>query len=223
MCPSKIDENSIYNVAGGIIGSSIFIVISFSIYYSYTDQTNTAIAYGTTIGAVANLFLAFATWRYLGEVRKQVRIMANDTARGKIKEDNKYSSDLMIKLVAPLYFNKSDEILFGRTDSFNREHDYEPGTKAYFNFWDIIKTNMHLAPPSLFSALEKYLDAKDAYWDELNDHWAGTMHSSRAATAEGQRLIEKFDDARSTLSIEIDIVYRNLKDKLRPPDMPTSD
>lgn len=222
MCPLKIDENSIYKVAGAIIGSSIFIVISFLLYYNYTDQINTAIAYGTIIGAIANLFLAFATWSYLGEVRKQVRIMATDTAGGKIKEDNKYNSDMMIKLVAPLYFNKSDELLFGRTHSFHRERDYDPGTKAYFNFWDIIKTNMYLAPPSLFSALEKYLDAKDAYWDELNDPRVGNMHNLLARTAEGQRLIEKFDDARSTLSTEIDIVYRDLKNKLRPPNMTTS-
>lgn len=148
--------------------------------------------------------------------------MAIDAARSKTKENNKYNSDAMTKLVAPLYFNKTDGILFDLTTSFHRERDYDPGTNAYFNFWDSIRTNMHLAPPSLFSALESYLSAKDAYWNELDEHFAGDMHNLLAETDQGKRLIKNFDDARSVLSIQIDIAYRDLKNKLRPPDMPPS-
>ncbi len=213
----KIDNDSIYKIAGGIIGSSIFIVLILSIL-SYNDvQLNKATVYGTFIGAIANLFLAFVTWNYLGEVRKQVRIMADDTANSRTKEDNKYYSDMMTKLVAPLYFNKADNILFDFTTSFHRERGFDPATKAYFDFWDPIMTNMHLAPPSLFSALEEYLDAKDAYWNELDEHYAGNMYNLLAASTEGKRLIENFNGKRSTLSTQIGIAYRDLKDKLHPP------
>jgi hypothetical protein len=220
MFPQRSNDDSIYMAAGGVIGFSICIVLFLLLYYYFSNQLGTATAYGTIIGAMANLFLAFTTWSYLGEVRKQVSIMAADTKSSKAKEYNKYNSDTMIKLIAPLYFNKVDELLFGITNSFHREHGYELGTKAYFDFWDLIMTNMHLAPPSLFSTLERYLDAKDAYWEELDEHFAGDMHSQLAKTAEGQRLIKKFHDTRSELSTEIDIVYKNLKKELRPTEIP---
>jgi hypothetical protein len=219
MGPLKIDADSIYKAAGGVIGSSICIVLFLLINYYIADQLNTATAYGTIIGAIANLFLAFATWNYLGEVRKQVNIMAADAAGSKKKENTKYISDVMTKLVAPLYFNSNDEILFGITTRFQRERGYEPGTKAYFEFWDPIRTNMHLAPPALFFTLERYLNAKDVYWNELDDNFAGNMHNALAESAEGERIVRNFNDARSELSLEISSAYRNLTDILRPPEI----
>lgn len=221
MVSLKIDEDSIYKAAGGVIGTSICIVLFLLIYYYYTNQLDTATAYGTIIGAIANLFLAFATWSYLGEVRKQVNIMAADGVRNKTRENNEYLSNVMTKLVAPLYFSKNDYVLFGKTCKMHRTKDYDPNSKEYFNFWTPIEANMHLASPSLFSALENYLDTKDAYWDALYEH--ANMHNMFAETPEGQRLNKKFDDALSALSLQIDIDYKDLKEKLRPPDVPKPD
>jgi len=214
---SKIGNNWIYMVAGGVIGSSICVVLLILIYYYSTNQLATAAAYGTIIGAFANLFLVLATWSYLGEVRKQVNIMAGDGDLNKTREENQHISDVMTKLVAPLYFNINDYLLFGKTSKIWRKEVGYSNAKEYFNFWDPIETNMHLASPSLFFALEKYLDVKADYWDALYEH--ANMHNVFAETSEGQRLNQKFDDALSALSIQINIDYKRLKTKLRPPDM----
>lgn len=213
---SKIEDNRIYMLAGGVISSSIIITLIILIYFYFNDQLSTITTYSTIIGAVANLFLVLATWGYLGEVRKQVNIMAADGVSGKMRENNEYLLDMMTKLVAPLYFSKNDEMLFGKTSKLYRTHDYDPSSKEYFNFWTPIEINMHLASPSLFLALEKYLDVKNAYWDALYEH--ANMHNVFAETPEGSEMNQKFDDARSALSLEINIAYKDLKSKLRPPD-----
>ena len=102
----------------------------------------------------------------MGEIHEQVNIMADDGASRKIRELNKDRSDAMTKLVAPLYFRKSDKILFGKTTRFLRERTFDDTAKVYFNFWDAIEY-MHLASPSLFSSLEEYINAKELYWDGL--------------------------------------------------------
>ena len=62
----------------------VFLLIL--IYYYSTNQLANATAYGTIIGAIANLFLVLATWSYLGEVRKQVNIMAAEGDHNKTRE-----------------------------------------------------------------------------------------------------------------------------------------
>ena len=94
----------------------------------------------------------------------------------------------------------------GVVASFGGSGDYDPSYKEYFNFWTPIETNMHLASPSLFSALEKYIDAKDVYWDALYEH--ANMHNAFAETPEGQRINRKFDDTRRALSLEINLNYK---------------
>ena len=133
-------------VAGGVIGSSIIIIIFIFIYYFLNNQLNTVTAYGTIISAMANLFLVLVTWRYLGEVHEQVNIMADAGKSSKMRENNRDLSDAMTKLIAPLYFRKSEEILFGKTTRFLRSRSaFDDNARVYFNFWDSIETNMHLA------------------------------------------------------------------------------
>ena len=108
------------------------------------------------------------------------------------------------------------ETLPGAEPSSGGSSDYDPSRKEYFNFWTPIETNMRLASPSLFSTLEKYIDAKDVYWDALYEH--ANMHNAFAETPEGHRINRTFDDTRSALSLEININYKYLKNKLRPPD-----
>jgi hypothetical protein len=115
----------------------------------------------------------------------------------------------MTILIAPLYFSKTDELLFGMTDKFSRTYAYYPNSVGFFEFWDPIMASMHLAPPSLFSALEEFFDARDTYWDNVKD----------PNTLDYIGSCKRFEDTRSALSTQIDIAYKDLSKKLRPPDI----
>jgi len=203
-------------VRGGVIGSSIVIILFISIYYLYfKNQLEIATAYGTILSAIASLFLVVVTWRYLTEVHKQVNLMADAEVSSKTRERNRDLSDVMTKLVAPLYFRKSNEDLFGKIQKRYREKQYyNLDVKVYFDFWDPIEKNMHLASPLLFSALEEYRNAKEQYWDALEKH--ANMFNVFEESPEGKVITRRFEDARSELSLQIGHDYKDIRGKLRP-------
>ena len=205
-----------YYVTGGAIGASIVIILSILVYYFYfKDQLDIATAYGTVLSAIASLFLVLVTWRYLSEVHEQVNFMADAEVSSKTREHNRDLSDVMTKLVAPLYFRKSDNLLFGKTCRISRSRSaFDDDARVYINFWDSIETNMHLASPSLFSALEEYRNAKAQYWDALEKN--ANMFNALEESPEGQVIARRFEDARSELSLQIGHNYKDLRERLRP-------
>ncbi len=181
------DSKKIYTIIGGIIGSSITISIILLIF---NRDPNSMSAYGAYAGALANLLLALVTWMYLGEVHGQVKIMAQDGINDQKKVNYEYLSNQMIQLIAPLYFNKNNDVYFGMTGRrLNRINEYDPNAMAYFRFWDHIMGCMHMAIPSLSFALEEYFDAKESYWITRDNHLSDFDY-----TSEGERLKKKFED-----------------------------
>ena len=104
------------------------------------------------IGTLSNIILvgvlAYTTWRYAKQVKKQTEFMKIDRL---VKE--------MDKLVAPLYSKIGDKIIFQKGAAGERER-IRPRDQGYFRFWDEIKQTKYLSPDYLRSAMDNYLRNK---------------------------------------------------------------
>jgi hypothetical protein len=137
--------------------------------------------------------------------------MIEDKGRARDNEKLESLSNHMIQLVSKLYYNKENDVYFGITSRrLNRINEYDPEAIAYFRFWDQIMGSLHLASPSLSLALNKYFDAKEAYWNAREDY----PYSPFDYTERGAQLRKNFDEKRSDLSLEVDRTHRTLNGEI---------
>ncbi len=144
------------------------------------------------IGTVSNIILvgvlAYITWRYAKQVKKQTEFMKIDRL---VKE--------MDKFVAPLYSKIGDKIIFqkGAPGYIDSPH---PRNQGYLRFWDEIKQTKYLGPDYLRSAMDNYMSNKS---DKVNDRTSDASYEKAEA-----ELFEAIKKRYSELENELSILRK---------------
>jgi hypothetical protein len=161
---------------------------------------------GLELGAWADFGVALATL-----ILALITVLTVKEMRLQQKKDRLHKE--MILLVGQLRSHQDSDFLFGLT----REH--RPGRhtgddmfqwKSYYNFWDEIVVNMYLADSDLLLALQNYIDAKEAYWRMVGNHWPPAFDD----TAEGRKRIQWVETTREALRIETNRRYNSLRNEI---------
>jgi|WetSurMetagenome_2_1015567.scaffolds.fasta_scaffold376937_2 hypothetical protein len=161
---------------------------------------------GLEIGAWADFGVAFATL-----ILAFITVLTVKEMRLQQKKDRLQKE--MTLLVGPLRSRQNSHFYFGlwREHRPSRdEWDDTSNSKSYFNFWDIIMINMYLGDADLSSALQNYIDAKEAFWNMVGNSWPPAFDN----TAEGRQRTQRVETTREALRIETDRRYRNLGEEI---------
>jgi hypothetical protein len=146
--------------------------------------------------ALATLILAFITVLTVNEMRLQQK-------KDRLQKE-------MTLLVGQLRSRQDGHFYFGLSRNDRPSRDREDDTfnsKLYFNFWDAIIVNMYLGDADLSSALQKYIDAKEAYWNLVGNYSPLKFDN----TTEGMQRTQRVETTREALRIETDRRYNNLR------------
>jgi hypothetical protein len=149
--------------------------------------------------AIATLILALITVLTIKEMHLQQK-------KDRLQKE-------MTLLVGPLRSRQDAHFYFGLW----REHppsrntiDDAFGSKTYYDFWDGIMVNMYLGDADLLSALQNYIDAKDAYWNMVGNCWPPSFDDD----PEGIQRKRRVEITREALRIETNRRYNNLRSEI---------
>jgi len=149
--------------------------------------------------ALATLILALITVLTVKEMRLQQK-------KERLQRE-------MTLLVGPLRSRQDAHFYFGLWREYQPKRDSIEnafGSKNYFDFWDSILVNMYLGDTNLSSALQNYIDAKDAYWDMVGNKSPGSFDD----IPEGKQKVERFGITKEALRLETNRRYKNLRSEI---------
>jgi len=140
------------------------------------------------IGTVSNIILvgvlAYTTWRYAKQIKKQTEFMKIDRLA---KE--------MDKFVAPLRSKIGDKIIFQKGASGNIDSQ-RPRDQEYLRFWDEIKQTKYLGADYLRSAMDNYLGNKS---NKANDRTRDASYEE-AETELFEAIKKRYSELENELS-----------------------